>query len=683
MRRASYALCLVLLAVAPAAAQAPHDPARLFPREAPIDAPRTAGLVRLPLPPAVLEATRGDLSDLRIHDERGVERPFVVESSLPRRAPGRIYRVTPTDASRRVERGRSLRSHYRERFAIAPPPQPVRGRFRLRLGSSRADFVRDVRVSAVTDHSVEPIAEGTVFRLPGPLRERLAVELPRLPEGATLEVEVVGEGGYVEPTFDLVEVLGPVDPETLALPMVEVARARRGERTVVELARPPGLVPDRVRLVTATGHFARPVRVLDLSPGAAPAEIGRGTVFRVRELGASAVEVDVGRAAGERLRIEIDDGDSPPLEELRVEAVVRQPALIFEPGDGALTLRFGGGRARRPDYDVARLGATSLGERLAAAVLPEARLGALRDNPRFDDGPALRFAMRPGRAPEVARFTHVAPLTVAGAPEGLSRVRLSPSVLAAARPDLGDVRIVDVDTRQWPYLRGAVERAVVDARVSEPDVEARRSRYAIQLDVDRATIDRVVLHTDAPYVARDFTLYGHHEDGRWRITSGRLTREPRDPQPLVLELPPTRARSLELVVEDGGDAPLEIEGATVSIPSTTLFLAAPEGDYAVLVGDPEAEAPSYEIARARELVLAVRAGEATVGPAVDNPDHVAPSALETGRWQTWAVWIVILFAMLALGLVTLRVVRQGAPVEEGEGDDEGAPPDDDGPPIRF
>jgi len=675
MRRGLLAL-LALLVAAPAAAQAPHDPARLFPREASIEAPRTGGLVRLPLPAEVLAATRGDLSDLRIHDARGQERPFVVESSLPRRDSGRVYRVTPTEASRRVERGRSLRSHYREHLSLTPPPQPVRGRWRLRLDSRAVDFVRDVRVYAVTREGRTEVAEATVFRLHGPLRERLDVELPRLPADATLEIQVVGEGGYLEPTVDLVEVRGPFDPATLTRSLAEVARARRGERTVLELARPTGVVPDRVRLVTRTGHFAREVRVLDLARGAAPVEIGRASVFRVRELGAEGTEVDLRRARGDRLRIEIDDGDSPALEGLRVEAVVRQPSLIFEPGDRPLTLRFGGGRARPPRYDVARLGASPLGERLAAAVLPEAGLGALRDNPRFDDGPALRFAMRPGRAPDRARFSHVASLTVADAPEGLSRVRLPASVLAAARPDLGDVRVVDSDGAQWPYLRGAVERTPVDASVGRPQIEARRSRYPIRLGVDEATVDRVVLHTDAPYVARDFTLYADTASGRRRLTQGRLRREPRDPGPLVIELGAERVRSLELVVEDGGDAPLDIESATVSIPSRTLFLAAPEGEYTVIVGDPDAQPPGYEIARARALVLSVRAGEATVGPASDNPDHRAPSPLDDGGWETWAVWAAILFAIVALGLVTLRVVRQSPPPEAD-------PEQEPTPPIRF
>ena len=100
MRRAIFAgLALALLTASVASAQAPTDPARLFPREAPIELPATTGLVRLALPAAVLEGSRPDLSDVRIHDERGAARPYLVESATRRGGDATIYAITPTEVT--------------------------------------------------------------------------------------------------------------------------------------------------------------------------------------------------------------------------------------------------------------------------------------------------------------------------------------------------------------------------------------------------------------------------------------------------------------------------------------------------------------------------------------------------------------------------------------------------------
>ncbi|MCB9597584.1 MAG: hypothetical protein H6719_33000 [Sandaracinaceae bacterium] len=689
MRRAILAgLALALTTASVASAQAPTDPARLFPREAPIELPATTGLVRLALPAAVLEGSRPDLSDVRIHDERGAARPYLVESATRRGGDATIYAITPTEVSRRIERRSSLASVYREHLVLTPPPQVPEGRWTLWLDSAQASFVRDVVVFEVRDDRREQIAEATVFRMQAPLRDRLGVELPRIAEGARLEVQVSGEGGYLEPNASLIVLTVPVEPPTVALPLTEVARTRRDGRTILELARPAGLVPDRVLVTTGAANFFREVRVLDLSAGAAPREVGHGSLFRVHEIdGAEWVAIDVERAVGDRLRVEIDDGDSPELEGLAFEAIVRQPTLLFESDGAPVTLRFGGGRAQAPRYDIQRLVGTRLGDRLLGAALPEATLGEPVANPRFDDGPALRFAMRPGRTPEVAGYTDVATLLVEGATEGLSRVRLPASVLAAARDDLADVRVVDGDGAQWPYLRGADASDPIALAVEVDDgASSSETLHRLTPPVE-GRLERLELHTDAPFVSRAFRLYGVDAAGeRSLLASGRLTREPNDPRPLEVTWAPRRVTRLELVVEDGSDAPLEFGEARGWIPSPTLYLAAPDGSYSVLVGDLEAEPPRYEIESARELVLSVRAVDATVGEATPNPAHAPPP--EPSWWEeqglsSWIVWAVLLFAILVLGLLTWRIARQPADGEAPPPPEGPEPPSASGPPVRF
>lgn len=673
MRSALTLLCSLALPLT-AAAQSPHDPARLFPREAAVSAPAGRPM-RLPLPAEVLAETRGDLSDLRLHDAEGREVSYLVDSGArPSRDPV-SFEMEPLSVRRRVQRGDSLIAEWEERLEVSTPGDaPPDSRWRLWIEAGAADFVRDVVVTRLDGEAPEELARATVFRLPAPVRERLWVDLPASVTGAArLEVKVTGEGGYLEPTLRFTASPGVVEPPVHRVPLEAIGVRAADGSTFLELERPGGLVPDRLVLRTETGSFHRRVRVHDVQQGRAAVEIAAADVFRVREIeGAEQLEIDLRRARGERLRVEIVDGDSPPLEGLEITAEVRAPALIFDPHAESLWLRFGGGRARAPRYDLQVLGGTRLGARLLemADNLPVATLGPIRDNPRFDDGPALAFAMRPGRAPEAASFTHVAPVTVSGAREGLSRLRLPPSVLAAAREDLADLRVVGADGRQWPYLRSPSDTVdLVDATVEPGEADARASRYLLVPPAAPARANALVLHTDAPYLARDYVLWAHPSEGeRFVIQRGRLERAPNDAAPIRVDFSDTRADRFELEILDGSDAPIAIDRVRLSLPSPTLFLAAPDGDYQLLAGDTRAEPPRYEIEDATDLLLSVRAADATVGAATTNPLHVEPEWWEGADAHTWILWAVLLLAVLVLGGLTLRLAAQPEPEPAGDGE---------------
>src|SRR5207244_840348 len=319
----------------------------------------------------------------------------------------------------------------------------------------------------------------------------------------------------------------------------------RGEgRTILELARPRGLVPDVLRLETATPAFDRTVEVWDVRPGGNDVLLGRASLFRLEAIAAvGESEMTLGPARGERLRVDIVDGDSAPLDGLAFAAVVRQPSLVFSLATGgdeepAAMLYFGGGRAYAPRYDLAGLlpasGQALAGERASAAArlrdpsaAVAARLGRGEANPLFDGAPALGFAMRPG---------------------------------------------AEVGTRLW---------------------RERASRYRLGLPVSPVRLDQIVLDTDAPFFDRVFRLTATMEDKRQStLAEGRLVQRIGKPRPVSLAFPPARVVALELVVQDGDDAPLEFRAARARLVLPELFLAAPAGDYFLLVGDPKASAPS-------------------------------------------------------------------------------------------
>ena len=699
-------LCLVAVTAAagvrgaPAASAAEHGLASLFARRAAVSAP-AGRLVRLELPPAVLSACRRDLSDLRIVGPGGTEVPYLLH-----RAPGPGERlearatVRPRllGAERHTEGRRGAPPRFRETYELStPPPPPAGQRWDLVLATGRSRFVRRIQVAVAG----EPVVDGSVFRLPGPGRERLRLPLPGV-SGDRLTVVLEGEGGgFLEPSLRYERVRSIAGGESARVPLPVLERHSAGGRTTIELERPGSLVPDRLVLTTDTPAFDRRVEVWDEGPGAVREPLARDSVFRLP--GRPAVEglaVGLRPARGDRLRLVVDDGDSPPLAGLEVQAAVPRPTLLFalpappgvdpeagprpgtQPGTGPeaeaaggaeaeATLYFGGGRTFRPRYDLEDLrpvvGRTTSGsgaellERLAdPARLPEAHLGAAEANPSYDREPALAFAMHPGAAFDPALYGWRRHLRAEPSPEGLVRLRLGLDDLARAREDLADLRISDGASRQWPYL---LERGLATARralrVGPPETRDGRSAYELTPSASPATLAGLDLEVGASFFDRAYTLEAVADGRRAVLARGRLARRAGDPRPLAVGFPATRAESLVLIVEDGSDAPLDLTAATGRFPVPEVFFAAPPGGYELLLGYPEAEAPRYELSRVREVVLAAAAGGAESGPLEPNPAFRRGRRwLTTPGLQGLLLWGALAAAVVVLAALTLRLAQR-------------------------
>ncbi|MCU0677596.1 MAG: DUF3999 domain-containing protein [Myxococcota bacterium] len=681
-------------------AQAPdRDPTRLFPHEAEVNA-STPGLVRLPLRPDVLSRARPDLSDLRLFDAEGLELPFFVDrgrdewpSDVSPRIPLALLDVRERDAQRLDP------TSFQELRVAAPPSPPEGALWSLELDAPAERFVRQVVVHWEDASGVVELARGSVFRIPRPARAQLRIALPGLPEAtpdARLVIAIHGEGPLLSPTVHLIGERVVAPPDVLTVPLEIVSTTREDTRTVVELARPVGLVPERLRVSTSERSFVRAVEIVDLRQGRDPASLGRGELFRLTEVDEEELAISLGRASGDRLRVTIEDGDTASLHELSFAAEIRRPALVFEHRPGTRVV-FGGGRARPRQHDLEALAGTSLGEGVLEGPIAEATLGEVRDNPRFDGRPALGFA-RPGVAVELAPFAALADLTVRDAAEGASRFEPSAALLARARGDLADLRIVDAEGNAWPYVLSPAETRFEHAlTVAAPTTTARKSVHVLAIEPGPLPVVRVSIDPDEPYVSRAFVLFGVDVRGeRRRLASGTLSRGPEDDAPIVIEVearvqspsasrprPFSRSRfravedpsfgagdrarfvSLELEIEDGDDRPLTLRDARAEIATRTVFLAAPDGSYRVVVGNAEAEAPRYELEDAIDLVLAVRSVVAELGEVRDNPAHEPPAFWKRVDVTTFLVWGVLIFAVLVLGVVTLRLVRSGAEPESG------------------
>jgi hypothetical protein len=703
-RAAVAAAAVALLAVASAAATAaensatPADLRRLFPREAEVAAD-PGRLSRLVLTAEILGTCRPDLSDLRLFDAGGKEVPFLVDSGPP--APGTIeerrrYAPRLLDTNRAEihrETGPPLR---RESFDLSVPEgPPPDGGWDLVAAIGVPEFVARVRIEGIAaDGTVTPlVAEASLFRLGG----RRTAEKTRLPVpafgGARLRVILETEQPvWLAPAFILESARVLAHGGRIAVPLERLASRSDGGRTFVDLARPPGLVPDLVRVETTTATFDRKVTVWDEGPTGAEGALGSAAIFRLAGIvPAGDQEVPVRGARGDRLRVEVEDGDSPPLADLAFAAVLRQPSLIFSlasPGPGSgeaaapggaqvpAVLRFGGGRAHPPRYDLRGLlpgssGALTGTRAEAAALLYDpavvrpARLGLARPNPDYDGAPALAFARHPGASLDPGAFSHARRITVPDAPEGLSRLRLAPEDLAILRPDLADLRIADAAGRQWPYL---VDReAATDLVALSVDGPGRggagRSTYELRPPVAPLVVERVLFETDAGYFDRPFTLETRAARGEPRkVASGRLTRPIDDPRPVGIDVERVPVDRLLLSIDDADDAPLAFRSVRARVTLPEIYLTAPAGDYTLLMGDEGQAAPRYDLERVRDVVLAVRASPIEAAPLTANADRSLVARIGgPARRQTLLLWGVLLAAAAALVTLTLRLARREAP----------------------
>jgi hypothetical protein len=439
------------------------------------------------------------------------------------------------------------------------------------------------------------------------------------------------------------------------------------------LERPRGVKTDALVLRSSTLAFSRRIEVWDEGPGASNGIVGSKDLYRVQAAASvEDVEVPLSGVSGNRLRVVIENGDSPPLEALGFVATGQRPSLSFTlapQGDGvpAGTLLFGGGRAYLPQYDIARLQGLlrpprqGQQARVAAQLYlpPLARLGEITENPGFGAAPTLSFAMRPGGAIDPRLYTHRRTLRLDPSAEGLSRLTLTIEDLAQAQPDLRDVRIVDAESRQWAYLaepRTALTAEVLE--VSGPATEDGVSEYELKLPVEPVTLDQITLETATAFFDREFELMAGRAETEFSLFKGRLRRRAGDSRPVVVPLDARRIDSLKLRIHDGNDAPLELSRVEARFPSAQLYIAAPAGEYALLIGNAEDQPPSYELSRVSAAVLAVRSSDAKAEPLEPNPAFSAGARLVTGSGpQQVLLWVALILVVGVLSVVTLKMVR--------------------------
>jgi hypothetical protein len=643
----------------------------------PADATGEGGFVAIAIPPEVAERSQPGLQDLRLVGADGREVPYVLDADVPR-------------ATERRRGGRLVEAQRERRNLSAWTVDfGVEAAFdRLELEIDGADFSKRVSLETSPDGARWSRVEGDAWVFDRPWRGRQVHD-------TTLERPDALRARFVRLTIDDYR-SPPVVVRSVTAVLTGTLGGRRWTRDapLVRLETPagqpsryridaaPGLPIERVTVAADDAAFWRDARVFGEVRDAAPVAVSPVTpIYRVRlddaDLDAERRDIDLERPTVGSLILEIDDRDSPPLARPRVTLSGVERRLLMPAGSGPLTLYYGNPATRRPLYDL-----EALRSRLAfAPTFPAGTLGPEIVNPRYAALPPMAFLAARGAAAETSRWSVARTLTITGS-DDLYTLTLAPQDLAYLRPDLADLRVVDGEGRQVPYVlepRAVAARVRLTVAGATPRANAPRTS-AWQLAVPAPGLDTPartplpltdldLLFAEAfftrPAVLLEPDARAPHGQRPIAQTTLRTTRrEAGAPRaPLTLALGDRRVVTLGLEIADGDNAPLRLETAeaVVWVPRVTFKAAA--GSYRLLFGNPEAGAPTYDLDALRQDVLAYSAIPLD-GPALKeaaaNADYAPGAPIVVGRvvQRGPVLWTVLGVSIAGLIWLTWAILRR-------------------------
>ncbi len=440
-----------------------------------------------------------------------------------------------------------------------------------------------------------------------------------------------------------------VQPDSLTLPVVDQQLGEDGlARYIVELPAPMPI--DRISLTVEETLFDRRVGILQDGYST-----DLGTIRRMRIGGASVEHLDVdieGMWSRDRLELTVEShGDAP----LTVTAVTvwmeGLELLVVDPEGGPMSL-YGGADPQEPLPSDLNFAVPELFREARGTAQP----GAVTDNPAYQP-PEVRSGLADPSTPiDLSGFSTVRAVTGSG----LVRVPLDEGVLVGAQSSLDDLRLVDAEGRQIPYL---LERRAVDARWSGLEVvreeDGPTTRLKVAIPEPEIPITSITLSTEATLFSRRVTA--------WRARGTEL--EPLRtyewvgadrPGTLTLELSALVGETLVITIDNDDDPPLPVTVSAVGWPRHELIAVLPADGARLVYGSPEVYAPSYDLALLDSDLRRRATGGATLGPA----ETLKPPP--ASMWDRLALGAGLGSVVLGLLWLTMRLVRtvEEAPAAE-------------------
>jgi len=626
-----------------------------------------AGLARIDLGLATLDAARADLADLRLIDTDGHEVPYAIRR--PSKTPSRL---ADADVTVRAEHDLTvLRIDTRTSEPIAA----------VRLRTPAPEWIKTARVEGRRDGGRwQPIVAGVrIFRL--------------LDGAADLEIELVDDHRDAVAWSRLRVALddrrsGPIpvvgarlvlaasdSPAEETHPTVIIERSERPHESRLRLRLPAhNLRVAAVTLETEEPLFTRRVQLLARSIVDGEIRERRlqdGTLFRVAigQESCDRVRLDIDQPVAEReLVLVIQGGHGAPLSIDGVTVHLLPTELLFHRSAASdLRLLVGNPAASTARYDIA-----SLVDRIGQPTVTAAS-DPLATNPSYvaGDGPN-EIPLVAGAMPENGwRWRKLVRVHSPGA----QSLELDLAVLAHAAPDQRDLRVAR-GRQQVPYVIDRTPRTRVLDVTPDPIAadSPRASRFKLALPRSGLPITHLTCTASDPLFRRAVVLDGERADRRGatrpvRLAQATWTRRPGDHRkPLSLALSGRRIATdrLLLEIDDGDNPPLELTSCELHVRTARLlFRASPGADLWLHYGNPHVSAPRYDVALIADRLLDARPQRATLDVEIEHapPRWWSADADAPGIW----LWLSLGAAVVVFLVVIARLLPTPSP-------DAGRPP---------
>lgn len=612
-----------------------------------------AGYARIDLPEEILDAALPNLADLRLLDPQGREAPFDF--------------VRPAEP-------------------VAPRTLSPRYEVRLADGAT---------VVTITTGTADPLSYVTVETASGDFLKSASVEispdgeqwtpfargLPLFRKAETVRTRVPLQGrsaGFVRITLDdrktpPLAITGTVlalSPTTVVPPRTVTRAVAIGQReefsgeTVLTLDLGAAhLALTALEFASSTPAFSRTVTLTERrleNEVLAERVIARGSLVRRPDAAADTPAVwTVGALAAPReLILHIDNGDSPPLPLSGVSIRRLKRELVFNADQaGVWTLLAGNPTAVAPRYDFARFSAD------LRAVPVDVAVEQLTPNPAYQAPPeALADVVLPGAALDPIAWKFRRSVILGGA--GVQQLELDLAVLARARTDLADLRLIS-GGKQIPYLieQSALSREFTAAL--EPADDPRHptvSRWRVKLPQSGLPLRRLVLASSTALFQRQLRFLEPITDERGQeslrlLAESSWMHQPAQPATnLSLALDRRLAGDTVVIETENGDNPPIILGSVRAAVGVTRLLFKPSAENPapeIIYGNPQAAPARYDLMLIAPQILGARKHIATLGAEVPTATSLD---LFSGRGSVMFFWGVLALVVVLLLVIVARLL---------------------------
>jgi hypothetical protein len=614
------------------------------------------GLIGIALPPATLDALRPGLEDLRLTDSEGRELSFLIQRPEPEPAP-----VRNPKSFKPLLRGGVTMLEIETGLEV---PMNV-----VTLETPERDFIKAVRLEASREgQQFVTLVEGAPI-----FRQGSASELSvRFEPGAWTRLRLTIDDQRARPvafTGARLHAANAVEAptESMTLPVKSREEIDGETRLVLDLGF-ANLTLASLDLETPEALFQREVTVqmsTVINEEIQEMELRRGFIYALEASGVGVSRPRRTSVALERqvrsreLILLIRNLDSPPLAITAVRAARRPVRLLFQAGNASPHfLYLGNSQCSAPRYDLSGLGA-----QLKSARSTEARLEMIQGNPDYRVPETLPGLSELGAELDVRPWRYRKAVTSSS--PGAQQAELDLELLAHARADLGDVRLLR-DRRQVPYL---IERTSL-SRPIQPEVETVKdpkppqlSKWKLTLPYRNLPVVRLECRSRTELFQRTVRVWEELADDRggnypselgqanWRRTEGS--------KEAVLSLAFSRApRSDTLFLEtDNGDNPgIELDRFRLTYPVTRLVFKSAE-PVTLYYGNPAAVSPRYDLSLVSGRLL--RADKATAKLGMEEALRPS-SSLSPVAFGGWVLWSVLGLVTAGLLFVIIRLLPSPA-----------------------